>query len=188
MFQHVDGECWVAIAVETGGAFGNAGFVDLGGRALVIDACYTPAAARDLRAAAEEHVGRADRLFLTHVHFVHDGGSQVFTDLPIVSGSSLHRGHRARSLLRFADIDISHGWRSRVIKGHSGSACTSSSARLRRALAACKRWLPSAHAERRPARRFLRKGFDDDGPNVRTHIERRLLARQSARMQGGAAA
>jgi glyoxylase-like metal-dependent hydrolase (beta-lactamase superfamily II) len=99
MFQHVDGERWAAIAVETGGAVGNAGFVDLGGRALVIDACYTPAAARDLRVAAEEPVSRADRLFLTHVHFDHYGGSHVFTDLPIVSASSA--APRASSRVRY---------------------------------------------------------------------------------------
>lgn len=83
--HEVSDHAWAAVATRSGGAVGNAGFADLGGRALVIDAFFTPSAARDLRAAAEELVGPVDRLVLTHGDFDHYGGATAFTGIPVIA-------------------------------------------------------------------------------------------------------
>jgi cyclase len=79
----VSQHAWAAVAVDSGAAVGNAGFVDLGGRALVVDCGYTPRAARELREAAEERAGPVERLVITHGDLDHYGGSQMFADVPI---------------------------------------------------------------------------------------------------------
>ncbi len=84
-FEQVSDHAWAAVAVDSGGGVGNAGFVDVGGRSLVVDCGFTPAAARDLRAAAEEFVGPVEVLVVSHAHFDHYGGAQTFADIPIVS-------------------------------------------------------------------------------------------------------
>ena len=84
-FEQVVAGAWAAIAVDSGAAVGNAGFADLGGRSLVVDCGYTPTAARDLRAAAEELAGPVERLVVTHAHFDHYGGAAAFADVPIVA-------------------------------------------------------------------------------------------------------
>jgi cyclase len=84
-FEQVAPHAWAAVAIDSGAAVGNAGVADLGGRSLVVDCGFTPAAARDLRAAAEELAGPVDRLVVTHAHFDHYGGAQVYADVPIVA-------------------------------------------------------------------------------------------------------
>jgi len=83
-FEHVADGAWAAIALPAGGGVGNACIADLGGRSLVIDCGFTPAAARDLRSAAEEFAGPVERLVITHGDFDHYGGSAAFADLPIL--------------------------------------------------------------------------------------------------------
>jgi cyclase len=83
--EQVGGRTWAAIAVDAGGAVSNGGFVDLGGRALVVDAFFSPGAARDLRAVAEELAGPVELLVVTHAHFDHYGGAQVYADVPIAA-------------------------------------------------------------------------------------------------------
>src|SRR4249920_941572 len=83
--QNVSERSWAAVATQSGGAVGNAGFCDLGGRALVIDAFFTRSAAQDLRAAAEEVVGPIDRLVITHGDFDHYGGAQAFAGVPVIA-------------------------------------------------------------------------------------------------------
>jgi len=62
-----------------GGAFSNAGIVDLGDRTLIIDAFDTRAAGKDLRRAAETLSGRPiDTLVLTHAHSDHWVGASAF--------------------------------------------------------------------------------------------------------------
>jgi cyclase len=99
-FQQVSPHAWAAVAEPAGAAVGNAAFVDLGGRALVVDCGYTPGAARDLRAAAEREVGQVDRLVVTHPHYDHYFGAQAFADVPIVATEAtreaiIPRGHGA---------------------------------------------------------------------------------------------
>jgi glyoxylase-like metal-dependent hydrolase (beta-lactamase superfamily II) len=84
-FEQVSAHAWAAVAIDSGAAVGNAGFVDLGGRSLVVDCGYTPGAARDLRAAAEQHAGPVERLVITHGDLDHYGGAQVFADVPIIA-------------------------------------------------------------------------------------------------------
>ena len=62
-----------------GGAFSNAGIVDLGDRTLVVDAMGTLAGGRELRATAETLFGRpVSALVLTHHHDDHWIGASAF--------------------------------------------------------------------------------------------------------------
>jgi len=62
-----------------GGAYSNAGIIDLGGRTLVVDAFDTMAAGRDLRQAAETLFERpVDTVILTHPHSDHWIGASAF--------------------------------------------------------------------------------------------------------------
>jgi cyclase len=84
-FEQVGESAWAAVATDAGAAVGNAGIAGLDEGSLVVDCGYTPAAARDLRAAAEELAGPVQRLVVTHADFDHYGGAQVFADVPIVA-------------------------------------------------------------------------------------------------------
>lgn len=62
-----------------GGAYSNAGIVDLGDRTIVVDALQTLAAGRDLRRAAEALFGRpVETVVLTHSHSDHWMGASAF--------------------------------------------------------------------------------------------------------------
>jgi len=70
---------WAAIATETGGAFSNAGIIDLGDHTLVFDTMNTPRAGSDLKRAAEELTGRpVSYIVNSHWHADHWMGNQVF--------------------------------------------------------------------------------------------------------------
>jgi glyoxylase-like metal-dependent hydrolase (beta-lactamase superfamily II) len=70
---------YAAIASDGGGAFSNAGIIDLGDRTLIFDTFNTPQAAQDLRAAAEALTGRpASVVIISHIHSDHWMGNQVF--------------------------------------------------------------------------------------------------------------
>jgi glyoxylase-like metal-dependent hydrolase (beta-lactamase superfamily II) len=84
-FEQVGPHAWAAVAVDSGAGVGNAGIAGLAGSSLVVDCGYTPGAARDLRAAAEELAGPVERLFVTHADFDHYGGAHAFADLPILA-------------------------------------------------------------------------------------------------------
>lgn len=75
-----------AIAKPDRGAVGNAAIVDLGEETLVVDTHVSPAAARELRAAAGELTGReAAWVVNTHWHADHVLGNREFADATIVS-------------------------------------------------------------------------------------------------------
>ena len=77
---------WVALAGTTGACVSNAGIVDLGDRTLVFDTFMTPAAGRDLRAAAEDLTGRAvSTVVNSHHHGDHIQGNQAFSGADILS-------------------------------------------------------------------------------------------------------
>lgn len=75
---------WLAVATLGTGAMGNAGIVDLGGATLVFDTMMTPAAARDLSAAAQSLTGRPPRYVVnSHFHGDHVTGNTVFGEAVI---------------------------------------------------------------------------------------------------------
>ena len=78
---------YAAIAVAGGGARSNAGIIDLGNHTLIFDTFLTPAAAEDLRAAAEHLTGRpATYVINSHAHSDHWCGNQVFAShAPIIA-------------------------------------------------------------------------------------------------------
>ncbi|NMC14600.1 MAG: MBL fold metallo-hydrolase [Chloroflexi bacterium] len=70
---------FAAIATEAGGAFSNAGIIDLGDQTLVFDTMNTPLAAKDLKQVAEELTGRhISYIVNSHWHSDHWMGNQVF--------------------------------------------------------------------------------------------------------------
>ncbi len=101
-FEHVTPHAWAAVAIDSGAAVGNAGWVDLGGRALVVDCGFTPGAARDLRDAA----GPVERLFVTHADFDHYGGAQTFGDVPILAAEETARTIAEVGPGRVADMKV----------------------------------------------------------------------------------
>ena len=85
---------YAAVASDLGGAYSNAGIVDLGGATLIVDTFATPQAAQDLRAAAERLTGRPARWVVnTHFHSDHWLGNQVYADATIIAT------HRTRALM-----------------------------------------------------------------------------------------
>ncbi len=78
---------YAAIATEDGGAYSNAGIVDLGDQTLIFDAFETPQAANDLRLAAEHLTGRPPTcVIISHSHADHWCGDQVFAPhVPVIT-------------------------------------------------------------------------------------------------------
>jgi len=77
---------YAAIHKPGGAAIANAGIVDLGDATLVFDTLISPAAAADLRKAAETLTGRpVNYVFNSHYHNDHIRGNQVFPQAQIIS-------------------------------------------------------------------------------------------------------
>lgn len=83
---------YAAIGRLGGGAYSNAGIVDLGDRTLIFDTFWTPQAGADLRAASEELTGRsASAVIISHAHSDHWMGNQVFDPgTPIVASQKTY--------------------------------------------------------------------------------------------------
>jgi cyclase len=76
---------FAAIHREGGGAYSNAGIIDLGGQTLVFDTFDMVVAARDLLKAAKELTGRSPRWVVnSHSHGDHWGGNQVFAKEAVI--------------------------------------------------------------------------------------------------------
>jgi cyclase len=84
---------YAAIGLEGGAAYSNAGIVDLGGQTLIFDTFQTPAAAYDLRAAAEHLTGRpVTCVIISHAHADHWCGNQVFDPhVPIITAQTIRQ-------------------------------------------------------------------------------------------------
>jgi glyoxylase-like metal-dependent hydrolase (beta-lactamase superfamily II) len=78
---------YAAIATEDGGAYSNAGIVDLGDQTLVFDAFEAPQAAKDLRLAAKHLTGRPPTcVIISHSHADHWFGNQALArHVPIIA-------------------------------------------------------------------------------------------------------
>jgi glyoxylase-like metal-dependent hydrolase (beta-lactamase superfamily II) len=77
--QPLAGGVYACIHKPGGGAYSNAGIVDLGSRTLVVDALQTLAAGRALRQAAEALAERSvETILLTHSHTDHWIGASAF--------------------------------------------------------------------------------------------------------------
>ncbi len=80
---------YAALARPEGLAASNCGIVDLGGRTVVIDTSLSPQAGIDLRNAALELTGHdVNLVLLTHHHFDHIGGCQVFDQTTSIFSSA----------------------------------------------------------------------------------------------------
>jgi glyoxylase-like metal-dependent hydrolase (beta-lactamase superfamily II) len=90
---------YAAIVVPGTGAWGNAGIVDLGGAALVVDSFLTPAPARDLRAAAQTLTGAPIAYVVnSHYHLDHVLGNQAFPDALVVATDQTRELMAARNV------------------------------------------------------------------------------------------
>ncbi|MFC4408850.1 MBL fold metallo-hydrolase [Chungangia koreensis] len=77
---------YAAIATESGGSVGNAGFVDLGDQTIVFDTFNTQQAAEELKKLAESLTGNSvSTVINSHWHGDHIRGNQVFADSIIIS-------------------------------------------------------------------------------------------------------
>ncbi len=94
--EQLTANAWAAVAIPSGAAVGNAGFAN----GLVVDCGFTPAAGRDLRAAA----GEVSRLVITHADFDHYGGSQAFDGVPILASEQTATAIREAGPGRIAEL------------------------------------------------------------------------------------
>ncbi len=77
---------FAALSVPGTGSMSNAGIVDLGDRTLIFDTFWTPQAAHDLRAAAQQLTGRvATYVVNSHYNGDHIHGNQVFPEATILA-------------------------------------------------------------------------------------------------------
>lgn len=85
--QEIAAGVYAAIAADEGGAFANAGIIDLGDRTIQFDSFMSPQASRDLREAAIHLTGAAPSLIvISHAHFDHYQGAMIYPpDIPILS-------------------------------------------------------------------------------------------------------
>jgi len=94
---------FAAIHKAGGAAIANAGIIDLGGATLVFDTFISPAAARDLREAAEALTGRpVTHVFNSHYHNDHIRGNQEFPDAQIISTTETLQLIRTAGMLELA--------------------------------------------------------------------------------------
>lgn len=97
MNQHFNTEplaqgVYACIHQPGGGAYANAGIIDLGDQTLVVDAFQTLAAGRALRQAAETLCGRpVETIVLTHAHPDHWAGLSAFEAVTTVLASQATR-------------------------------------------------------------------------------------------------
>ena len=97
---------WGAIAIPDRGAAANAAIVDLGGEVLVFDTTITPAAARDLRAAAEDLCEAPIRcVVLSHWHADHVYGAPAMPpDATVLSTPETRRLMETRTAERLRQV------------------------------------------------------------------------------------
>lgn len=100
---------YAAIAKNGGGAFGNAGFIDLGDKTIIFDTFNTQQAAEELRNIAEQSTNKpVSWVINSHFHSDHTRGNQVFKDCHIVSSQitmqQMKENHPAKIAEQKADL------------------------------------------------------------------------------------
>jgi cyclase len=103
-FEQLADGAWAAVAIDAGAGVGNVGFAALDDGSLVVDCGFTPGAARDVRAAAEDLAGPVGRLVITHADFDHYGGAQAYADLPILAAQPTAEAIAQRGPGRVAEV------------------------------------------------------------------------------------
>ena len=94
---------FAAIHQSGGAAIANAGIIDLGDATLIFDTFISPAAAKDLRLAAEALTRRpVTYVFNSHYHNDHIRGNQEFPDSQIISTSETLKLIRSAGLEELA--------------------------------------------------------------------------------------
>jgi glyoxylase-like metal-dependent hydrolase (beta-lactamase superfamily II) len=141
---------WAAINNDNGGwLICNAGIVDLGDRTVVIDPGMTPAAARDLKAAAEALTKRPVTLVVnTHWHNDHVRGNQVFVPGAEILGTPRMRADvLEREPLVIADEKKTAPTRLRGLEARLAAGATGADAADARLFVPYYRGMLDSHAE-----------------------------------------
>src|SRR5262249_13797688 len=92
-----------SVAEAGDAAVGNAGFVDLGGEALVFDTHMSLRAARELRDSAEAHAP-VRTVVLSHWHGDHVYGASAFDPVHVVATDRTAELIRERTSVRLAQL------------------------------------------------------------------------------------
>lgn len=90
--QEVAGGVFAAVHKEGGGAYSNAGLIDLGDSTLVFDTFESVSAGRELLEASKALTGRAPKwVVISHKHGDHWAGNQVLAEEAIIIATHLTR-------------------------------------------------------------------------------------------------
>ncbi len=127
---------YAALGREGSPTFSNAAIVDLVEQTLVLDAFELPAAAADLRAAAEQLTGRpVTAVILSHVHGDHSVGLQAFAPgTPILSSPTI-RANLPATVGWIADAQGDPGELEEAIEAERQRLAATSAGPLRTAIA-----------------------------------------------------
>ena len=95
-----------AISKENSGMGGNAGFVDLGDIAVLIDTTMSEEAAEDLRKAVIKYTGKKPKfIVITHYHLDHVIGNSVFdSSISIITSERTLNNIKVENAKRIEDI------------------------------------------------------------------------------------
>ena len=102
----VSDNTYSAISKENSGMGGNAGFVDLGDIAVLIDTTMSEEAAEDLRKAVIKYTGKKPKfIVITHYHLDHVIGNSVFdSSISIITSERTLNNIKVENAKRIKDI------------------------------------------------------------------------------------
>ena len=102
----VSNNTYGAISKENSGMGGNAGFVDLGDIAVLIDTTMSEEAAEDLRKAVIQYTGKKPKfIVITHYHLDHVIGNSVFdSSISIITSERTLNNIKVENAKRIEDI------------------------------------------------------------------------------------
>jgi len=102
----VSNNTYGAISKENSGMGGNAGFVDLGDIAVLIDTTMSEEAAKDLRKAVIQYTGKNPKfIVITHYHLDHVVGNSVFdSSISIITSERTLNNIKVENAKRIEEI------------------------------------------------------------------------------------